>query len=97
MKERKENIMELNESMPCAPVKRTLYYDVPTQVKFLDFNSEEPYWIGGIAFHDVVICGCCGGTIEISELYEIAEECGYGYSPIEALIWIDISEAIKGE
>lgn len=97
MKERKENIMELNESIPYTPSNRTLYYDKPTQVKFLDFDSEEPYWIGGIAFHDVVICGCCGDTIEISELYEKAEEFGYGYSPIEALIWIDISEAIKGE
>ena len=97
MKERKENIMELNESIPYTPSNRTLYYDKPTQVKFLDFDGEEPYWIGGIAFHDVVICGCCGDTVEISELYERAEECGYGYSPIEALIWIDISEEIKGE
>ena len=90
--------MELNESMPCVPAaQKTLHYDKPTQVKFLDFDGEEPYWIGGIAFHDVVICGCCGDTVEISELYEKAEECGYGYSPIEALIWIDISEEIKGE
>ena len=37
-------------------------------------DGEEPYWIGGIAFHDVVICGCCGGTVEISELYKIAEK-----------------------
>lgn len=97
MKERKENIMELNGTMPCTSFDKILYYDKPTQVKFLDFDGGEPYWIGGIAFHDVVICGCCGDTVEISELYEKAEECGYGYSPIEALIWIDISEEIKGE
>ena len=89
--------MELNESMPCAPSDRTLYYDKPTQVKFLDFSCEEPYWIGGIAFHDVVICGCCGGTVKISDLYESAEKYKYRKSPIEALIWIDINEAIKGE
>lgn len=92
--------MEFNESMPCAPSNKTLYYDKPTQVKFLDIlesESDKPYWIGGIAYHNEVICGCCGDTIEISELYEKAEECGYGYGPIEALIWIDISEAIKGE
>ena len=89
--------MENNNFKRGVSAKRILYYDKPTQVKFIEFDSDEPYWIGGIAFHDVVICGCCGGTIEISELYERAEECGYGYSPIEALIWIDISEAIKGE
>lgn len=92
--------MELNESMPCAPTKRTLYYDKPTQVKFLDFlefESYKPYWIGGIAYHNEVICGCCGGVFEISELYEKAKERGYEHSPIEALIWIDINEEIKGE
>ena len=89
--------MELNESMPCTPSDKTLYYDKPTQVKFLDFDGEEPYWIGGIAFHDVVICGCCGGVFKIYELYERAEEHKYEDSPIEALIWIDINEAIKGE
>ena len=31
------------DSIPCATDKRTLYYDIPTQVKFFDFGSEEPY------------------------------------------------------
>lgn len=98
MKERKENIMELNESIPCAPSDRTLYYDKPTQVKFLDFfENDKPCWIGGIAYHNEIICGCCGGVFKIYELYERAEEHKYEDSPIEALIWIDISEAIKGE
>lgn len=96
--ELEENFMEYNESMPCAPTRqKTLYYDMPTQVKFFDFDSEEPYWIGGIAFHDMIICGCCGGTVEISELYERAEEYKYGNSPIEVLNWIDINEEIKGQ
>ena len=96
--ELEENFMEYNESMPCAPtMQKTLYYDMPTQVKFFDFDGEEPYWIGGIAFHDVIICGCCGGTIEISELYDIAEEIGLGEDPIKALNWIDINAEIKGE
>ena len=89
--------MELNESMSYAPAKRTFYYDKPTQVKFLDFDGEEPYWIGGIAYYNEVICGCCGGVFKIYELYERAEEHKYKDSPIEALIWIDINEAIKGE
>ena len=85
------------ESIPCAPTKRTLYYDIPTQVKFFDFGSEEPYWIGGIAFQDVIICGCCGAVIEISDLYDEAEETGLGEDPIKVLRWIDISDEIKGE
>lgn len=85
------------ESIPCAPAKRTLYYDIPTQVKFFDFESKEPYWIGGIAFQDVIICGCCGVIIEISDLYDEAEETGLGEDPIKVLRWIDISEEIKGE
>ena len=89
--------MESMESIPCAPDKRTLYYDIPTQVKFFDFGSEEPYWIGGIAFQDVIICGCCGAIIEISDLYDEAEETGLGEDPIKALRWIDISDEIKGE
>ena len=89
--------MEFNGTTPCTSFDKILYYDKPTQVKFLDFDGEEPYWIGGIAFHDVVICGCCGGTIEISELYDIAEETGFGKDPIKVLNWIDINAEIKGE
>ena len=95
MKERKKNYME---SIPCARrIKKTRYYDIPTQVKFFDFDSEEPYWIGGIAFQDVIICGCCGTIIEISDLYDDAEETGLGEDPIKILRWIDISDEIKGE
>ena len=84
------------DSIPCA-AKKTLYYDIPTQVKFFDFGSEEPYWFGGIAFHDVIICGCCGAVIEISDLYDDAEETGLGEDPIKVLRWIDINAEIKGE
>ena len=39
--ELEENFMEYNESMPCAPTtQKTLYYDMPTQVKFFDFDGE---------------------------------------------------------
>ena len=84
------------DSIPCADSK-TLYYDIPTQVKFFDFGSEESYWIGGIAFQDVIICGFCGGVIGISDLYDEAEENGLGEDPIKVLRWIDINAEIKGE
>ena len=92
-----EDIMEFNESMPCAPTERVLYYDMPTQVKFYDIDGEIPYWIGGIAFHDVIICGCCGAIFEISELYDRAEEIRLGKDPIKVLNWVDIQSEIKGE
>ena len=96
--ELEENFMEYNESMPCAPTMQgILYYDMPTQVEFFDFEGEVPYWIGGIAYHDVIICGCCGATIEISELYDMAEENGLSEDPIKVLNWIDIQSEIKGE
>ena len=94
--ELEENTMDSNKTMPHAPTKKTLYYDEPTQVKFFDFDNEASSWVGGIAYHDVVICGCCGTTIEISELYYMARETGLGKDPIKVLSWIDINEAIKG-
>ena len=42
-----------------------IYYDDPTQVKFWDADGY--HWIGGVAYHDVIICGCCGGVFEITE------------------------------
>ena len=95
--ELEENFMEYNESMPCAPTKKVLYYDMPTQVKFFDFDGEEPYWIGGIAFHDVVICGCCGAAVKIANIYDYAEEIGFSEDHIKVLDWVDIQNEIKGE
>ena len=77
--------------------KRIPFYDLPTQVKFADFNSDEPSWIGGIALEDKVICGCCGAVFEISDIYDEADEIGFEGEPIQELPWSDISEEIKGE
>lgn len=43
------------------------YFEVPTQVKFWDGR-----YIGGIAYRDEIICGCCGGIFRISDIYEVA-------------------------
>ena len=88
--------MDSNKTIHRAPTKKTLYYDEPTQVKFFDFDNEASCWVGGIAYHDVVICGCCGATVEISELYDMAIETGFGEDPIKVLDWTDINEEIKG-
>ena len=73
------------------------YFEEPTQVEFYwnDENGEtDGDYIGGIAYCDEVICGCCGGTISIKE---IIEDAPVGITPIIPLKWIDINEEIKGD
>jgi hypothetical protein len=60
------------------------FYEVPTQVIFTDI--ENGHVIGGIAFHDYVICGECGSIIELDDVNSIHE-----------LPWIDISDEIIGD
>ena len=64
------------------------FYDVPTQVKFKESIEvvDDPCWLGGIAYEDYIICGCCGGIIQLEDVDEIKE-----------LNWIPISEEIMGE
>ena len=59
------------------------FYDVPTQVCFYDDENELKF---GIAYHDEIICGCCGSIYEISEVRQVCE-----------LDWINISDAISGD
>lgn len=77
-------------------VRKIPFYDLPTQVKFVDFDSDKLSWIGGIAFEDKIICGCCGAVFEISDIYDEADWVGFKREPIQELRWIDISEEIKG-
>ena len=91
--------------------ERILDFNRPTQVKFIDFDrdignddNKEPYWIGGIAFGDKIICGCCGGIIDIQGYYEdwdnfAREEFGDYVEDDNPLVvysyWVDINEDIK--
>ena len=64
------------------------YYDYPTQVIFkerLDV-TDEPRWIGGIAYRDEVICGECGSIIPLEDIEKIVN-----------FPWISISEEIGGD
>lgn len=68
------------------------FYDVPTQVYFVD---EDGVWRGGIAYRDEIICGCCGGVYEIDEVIEFAPE--YVQQPIHKYEnWVDLSDEIRG-
>lgn len=68
------------------------FFDVPTQVLFYDVDGD--HYVGGIAYHDEVICGCCGGIMSIDEIYEFAPSDIE--MPIRPLEWIDISSEIRG-
>ena len=70
---------------------RKSYFEVPTQVRYWDDGS----YCTGIAFGDVVICACCGGTTPLEQIYEFADEDGV--QPIyEYNEWVDLIEAIGG-
>lgn len=62
-------------------------YDRPTQVRW--FDSESNRWIGGIAYRDEVICGCCGSIFELNEFEE--------GEVVELGDWVNIEEEIRGE
>ena len=84
----------------------TSFYVEPTMVKFLDPNyfeddvnyenseSENEYWLSGIAYKDEIICGCCGGVFNIEELIE---DYGEEKLKFEELGWIDIVGTIIGD
>jgi hypothetical protein len=70
------------------------YYEYPTQVKFYDSLTEE--WLGGIAYQHDIICGCCGGFVDIQGVLNDGAEDGI-VVPIVELSWTSISNEIKGE
>lgn len=63
------------------------FYEVPKQVKWFNFITES--WIGGIAYHDVIICGCCGSVLPI-EVFEKEEIIDYED-------WVNIDIEIRGD
>ena len=69
-------------------------FNKPTQVMYWDADGD--HWVGGIAYGTEIICGCCGGIINIDEVYEFAPE--EVINPIVIFnYWVDLSEEIIGE
>lgn len=72
---------------------KKMFYETPTQVAFFDVDNNQ--YIGGIAYKDEIICGCCGGIVPIEEVYEYAPD---DIVPIRDYSeWVDINEAICGD
>ena len=70
-------------------------FEIPTQIKFWDEDRKD--YIGGIAFEGKIICGCCGGVIDIEDYLDYSDPDMLPSEKIILLDWIDISEEIKGE
>ena len=68
------------------------YFEKPTQICF--WEGED--WNAGIAFGNSIICGCCGGVIDIDEVYEFAPD-----EITNPIIWfenwVDIQDEIAGD
>ena len=81
------------------------HFNYPKQVKFLDLGDTQgmEVWHGGIAIDGIIICGCCGATLDMDDIFADWEEYGKGdYPEVEAPIevydyWVDIEDNIIGE
>ena len=70
------------------------YFEVPTLVKFWDVDGD--HYVGGIAYRDEIICGCCGGVFDISEIYESAPDTLEEDPIVIPDRWVDFSHDICG-
>ena len=71
----------------CEKSMEGLNFNKPTQVKFKlneMYDNEGP--LGGIAYEDKILCGCCGGFFEFADCIEV-----------ETLPWVNISNEILGD
>ena len=73
-------------------MERKMYFKIPTQVFFYETDK----YIAGIAYHDEIICGCCGGIYSIEEIYEWADENKLT-NPIVELSWVNLCDEIQGD
>lgn len=78
--------------------KEIMGYDFgcPKQVLFREEDKSAREWNAGIAWGEMVICGCCGGTIPLDEIEEM-EVFESGWVGLEAEIGGDeLLEKITG-
>lgn len=75
------------ESEVIKMIEGKTYFSAPTQVRIENPDANDG-WSYGIGYHNVFICGCCGGVFELEELDEDGLE-------IIELDWVDISESIR--
>lgn len=72
-----------------------LYYNHPVQVRFWDAGRK--MFLGGVAFRDYVICGCCGKVCLIRDIVDEAnllDNINEDDAIVE-LAWNNIDKAIR--
>lgn len=73
-------------------IKEAIQSNVPMQVMFYDGDNMCP----GIMMGDKIICACCGGAFEVSDIVDNARADGK-----EAILmfetWVDLCEEIQGD
>ena len=72
------------------------FYEKPKQVVFADPENSGD-WLAGIAFHDSIICSCCGGVFEIEDVVHQAQEDGVVNPIYEYEDWSDLTDDITGD
>ena len=83
-------------------MSRQTWFEVPTQVQFWECEIED--YVGGIAYRNEIICGCCGSVIQIEDLYEQVRDAAADgeVAPMEdeviiVMTWVPINEEIVGD
>lgn len=70
-------------------VKELMECNIPHQVMFWDGEN----YCAGIMIGNLLVCGCCGGTFNLDEVIEMAQEDGQ--VPVRVFdTWVDISDEI---
>ena len=78
--------------------KHFTYFHRPTQVIFFDeLDNDEELFLGGVAYQDYIICGECGATISLDEVYDLAESYAIESNAVNPVSWVNLSDTIIGE
>ena len=83
-------------------MEEQFWFETPTMVRCYEHMEEdadgvkEPQFFVGIAYHDEVICACCGGVYDLEDLYDGADEDGFSGQVVTLLgDWVDFSDYIQ--
>lgn len=75
---------------------KLVHFNRPTQVKFV---NDVGVIMGGIAYNDIIICGCCGGYCTINDVYDYSKRMGFSVD--EAIVpldnWTNVEYVIRGD
>ena len=69
--------------------------NMPVQVKWLDYDGD--HWCAGILVSNHIICACCGGIVELEDLYDEAKDAGRRFDEVLVIFheWIDFTSEIN--